>query len=131
MFFWCVFFFKQKTAYEMRISDWSSDVCSSDLHTANAQPRKTRGGRNKDKAASGTAGKHADDAERGNRPAKERAAPQGKPKQPATVESVDTHAAPAKPETGRHNETKVAALAGIAQTNTPPPVSSKTTTPTP
>src|SRR3546814_8327196 len=29
-----VFFFKQKTAYEMRISDWSSDVCSSDL-----QPR--------------------------------------------------------------------------------------------
>src|SRR3546814_4756052 len=32
-----VFFFKQKTAYEMRISDWSSDVCSSDLdHPANA-----------------------------------------------------------------------------------------------
>src|SRR3546814_6156678 len=28
-----VFFFKQKTAYEMRISDWSSDVCSSDLLT--------------------------------------------------------------------------------------------------
>src|SRR3546814_8038437 len=28
----CFFFFKQKTAYEMRISDWSSDVCSSDLH---------------------------------------------------------------------------------------------------
>src|SRR3546814_5576694 len=27
------FFFKQKTAYEMRISDWSSDVCSSDLAT--------------------------------------------------------------------------------------------------
>src|SRR3546814_11095382 len=27
------FFFKQKTAYEMRISDWSSDVCSSDLQT--------------------------------------------------------------------------------------------------
>src|SRR3546814_5024781 len=27
----CVFFFKQKTAYEVRISDWSSDVCSSDL----------------------------------------------------------------------------------------------------
>src|SRR3546814_7961137 len=27
------FFFKQKTAYEMRISDWSSDVCSSDLFT--------------------------------------------------------------------------------------------------
>src|SRR3546814_8669647 len=28
---WVFFFFKQKTAYEMRISDWSSDVCSSDL----------------------------------------------------------------------------------------------------
>src|SRR3546814_15442081 len=27
----CFFFFRQKTAYEMRISDWSSDVCSSDL----------------------------------------------------------------------------------------------------
>src|SRR3546814_5752943 len=27
-----IFFFKQKTAYEMRISDWSSDVCSSDLY---------------------------------------------------------------------------------------------------
>src|SRR3546814_13658214 len=31
-----VFFFKQKTAYEMRISDWSSDVCSSDLAFRNA-----------------------------------------------------------------------------------------------
>src|SRR3546814_6903106 len=31
MFVSYVFFFKQKTAYEMRISDWSSDVCSSDL----------------------------------------------------------------------------------------------------
>src|SRR3546814_3909262 len=30
----CFFFFKQKTAYEMRISDWSSDVCSSDLLAA-------------------------------------------------------------------------------------------------
>src|SRR3546814_7389257 len=30
MYVW-FFFFKQKTAYEMRISDWSSDVCSSDL----------------------------------------------------------------------------------------------------
>src|SRR3546814_17070688 len=29
--FYTFFFFKQKTAYEMRISDWSSDVCSSDL----------------------------------------------------------------------------------------------------
>src|SRR3546814_5980072 len=29
--YYLFFFFKQKTAYEMRISDWSSDVCSSDL----------------------------------------------------------------------------------------------------
>src|SRR3546814_11847875 len=32
----CIFFFKQKTAYEMRISDWSSDVCSSDLKAGKA-----------------------------------------------------------------------------------------------
>src|SRR3546814_3455038 len=32
--FCCFFFFKQKTAYELRISDWSSDVCSSDLRAA-------------------------------------------------------------------------------------------------
>src|SRR3546814_10159120 len=30
----CFFFVKQKTAYEMRISDWSSDVCSSDLNSS-------------------------------------------------------------------------------------------------
>src|SRR3546814_6439211 len=33
-----VFFFKQKTAYEMRISDWSSDVCSSDLKFGTTGP---------------------------------------------------------------------------------------------
>src|SRR3546814_2330570 len=33
------FFFKQKTAYEMRISDWSSDVCSSDLDIPNRVAR--------------------------------------------------------------------------------------------
>src|SRR3546814_3293146 len=32
IYFFIFFFFKQKTAYEMRISDWSSDVCSSDLY---------------------------------------------------------------------------------------------------
>src|SRR3546814_3553561 len=34
-----IFFFKQKTAYEMRISDWSSDVCSSDLYVATLSKR--------------------------------------------------------------------------------------------
>src|SRR3546814_5136310 len=40
----CFFFFKQKTAYEMRISDWSSDVCSSDLPIRFNEPssRKNR-----------------------------------------------------------------------------------------
>src|SRR3546814_2570945 len=33
-------FFKQKTAYEMRISDWSSDVCSSDLSALTAQSQR-------------------------------------------------------------------------------------------
>src|SRR3546814_9375267 len=37
-----VFFFKQKTAYEMRISDWSSDVCSSDLGARFEQPLSVR-----------------------------------------------------------------------------------------
>src|SRR3546814_14162599 len=32
------FFVKQKTAYEMRISDWSSDVCSSDLRSGRSRP---------------------------------------------------------------------------------------------
>src|SRR3546814_3235136 len=36
------FFFKQKTAYEMRISDWSSDVCSSDLAKQEAQDIEAR-----------------------------------------------------------------------------------------
>src|SRR3546814_2938547 len=47
-----VFFFKQKTAYEMRISDWSSDVCSSDLMGAAQQAgdiaRRHQQGRNDD-----------------------------------------------------------------------------------
>src|SRR3546814_5590025 len=37
------FFFKQKTAYEMRISDWSSDVCSSDLRGVQRQCRGREG----------------------------------------------------------------------------------------
>src|SRR3546814_10141858 len=41
MFVVMLFFFKQKTAYELRISDWSSDVCSSDLR-ARAERRFER-----------------------------------------------------------------------------------------
>src|SRR3546814_9583227 len=46
----CVFFFKQKTAYDMRISDWSSDVCSSDLRWRGAD----RGGQRHQSAAGAT-----------------------------------------------------------------------------
>src|SRR3546814_13602130 len=41
------FFFKQKTAYEMRISDWSSDVCSSDLHVRCHSRHPDRRGRHR------------------------------------------------------------------------------------
>src|SRR3546814_10118100 len=40
------FFFKQKTAYEMRISDWSSDVCSSDLHGRHVGNQHSKRGSN-------------------------------------------------------------------------------------
>src|SRR3546814_9838793 len=43
MVFGIFFFFKQKTAYEMRISDWSSDVCSSDLGIERVSVDRTRG----------------------------------------------------------------------------------------
>src|SRR3546814_13832959 len=43
MSFHMLFFFKQKTAYELRISDWSSDVCSSDLAVAGCLCGKQRG----------------------------------------------------------------------------------------
>src|SRR3546814_2186561 len=46
MDFIVLFFFKQKTAYEMRISDWSSDVCSSDLDRAVFRSRYHRPCRN-------------------------------------------------------------------------------------
>src|SRR3546814_7639041 len=43
----CFFFFKQKTAYEMRISDWSSDVCSSDLAARGAASLPAQGARDR------------------------------------------------------------------------------------
>src|SRR3546814_6217254 len=52
-----VFFFKQKTAYEMRISDWSSDVCSSDL---GAGTRNVGGGSDGDGLPHIQAGKRLD-----------------------------------------------------------------------
>src|SRR3546814_16849423 len=53
------FFFKQKTAYEMRISDWSSDVCSSDLPPGWTAPdrarHKTNGGKQRPRRGNGAA----------------------------------------------------------------------------
>src|SRR3546814_8622674 len=52
MSFVFVFCFKQKTAYELRISDWSSDVCSSDLEHR-IDNRRSLGGRIMDHVAGG------------------------------------------------------------------------------
>src|SRR3546814_3583107 len=52
----CFFFFKQKTAYEMRISDWSSDVCSSDLTVGRCEADHL------DIVLPAAAGRQADDA---------------------------------------------------------------------
>src|SRR3546814_18721705 len=54
------FFFKQKTAYEMRISDWSSDVCSSDLAIGIDRARRAA-------AAGGDAGRRPDRHHRNGR----------------------------------------------------------------
>src|SRR3546814_5617013 len=53
-----LFFFKQKTAYEMRISDWSSDVCSSDLR-GRSRPRDAGMGRTRAVPDHGTDGRSA------------------------------------------------------------------------
>src|SRR3546814_3616865 len=60
------FFFKQKTAYEMRISDWSSDVCSSDLRGVGGRPLQYRAGRNRPfSGAAGVGGNHSISPDRG------------------------------------------------------------------
>src|SRR3546814_14868366 len=50
----CSFFFKQKTAYELRISYWSSDVCSSDLVVASPAPSSSSSLSRNQSAAAGT-----------------------------------------------------------------------------
>src|SRR3546814_6527370 len=56
------FFSKQKTAYEMRISDWSSDVCSSDLSPGSSRRLPTRRGRQPQRIADDDqrTGRHGD-----------------------------------------------------------------------
>src|SRR3546814_8914874 len=63
------FFFKQKTAYEMRISDWSSDVCSSDLPfkgDVETAERDTVAGSGRDQRLSGVCriGRHTQNGDR-------------------------------------------------------------------
>src|SRR3546814_20911065 len=62
------FFFKQKTAYEMRISDWSSDVCSSDLRRHFAAPDDGKGDGAAQAAGGdqGRLGRRADREDQGN-----------------------------------------------------------------
>src|SRR3546814_4060180 len=62
LYFCVIFVFKQKTAYELRISDWSSDVCSSDL-TRRPDDDRGQGGRIPDPAigAKGARGGHPPD----------------------------------------------------------------------
>src|SRR3546814_9275945 len=57
-----VSFFKQKTAYEMRISDWSSDVCSSDLR---CRPRVRSGHQHRDRCRCNTVAAADDDRDAG------------------------------------------------------------------
>src|SRR3546814_4583209 len=59
-----IFFFKQKTAYEMRISDWSSDVCSSDLIRASVEdsPAMTLNLPGRDRRQSAMSGSETRDA---------------------------------------------------------------------
>src|SRR3546814_5259866 len=59
------FFFKQKTAYEMRISDWSSDVCSSDLDQRGSNPSELRERGACDAVAIGLQGRKAGKEQRG------------------------------------------------------------------
>src|SRR3546814_10169005 len=60
MFLWCVLFlFKKKTAYEMRISDWSADVCSSDLER---RPERNREPRDRDPEPAERGVPHAGDS---------------------------------------------------------------------
>src|SRR3546814_13031091 len=98
------FFFKQKTAYEMRISDWSSDVCSSDLQingqeNSGQQPEEHKARRRVVSPSSGC--DHPKDAYAAPKHRRER--------RERTVEAVDRRD---EPEQHRHRE-----LAAVRQTN--------------
>src|SRR3546814_19462860 len=58
----CFFFFKLKTAYELRISDWSSDVCSSDLSAEAMRRASARARRREQTVTSGAAARQSETA---------------------------------------------------------------------
>src|SRR3546814_2429480 len=78
------FFFKQKTAYEMRISDWSSDVCSSDLTCPLPVVAQQQQQRERDEEREGGV-QHADPARR-DRQAVERDQRRRRRRQPPVAE---------------------------------------------
>src|SRR3546814_14786222 len=90
------FFFKQKTAYEMRISDWSSDVCSSDLHADQGGGPVEEGARGDplhDDGEEEPAAHPADDHHRHQQDAHGGGGPQARGHQPADrVDGHDLHA---------------------------------------
>src|SRR3546814_8839084 len=104
MYVLCMFFFfKQKTAYEMRISDWSSDVCSSDLARHGcagtvATPRRPGPGPGSPAA---TIPRHFSQPRRALAPAPARDSAGRKPAQrPATMTSTAELSSPASAGTG-------------------------------
>src|SRR3546814_7828955 len=62
------FFFKQKTAYEMRISDWSSDVCSSDLEQADLRRQRKHADEQRPPGREGDGDDKIGDRRRGHHP---------------------------------------------------------------
>src|SRR3546814_16173204 len=115
-----VFFFKQKTAYEMRISDWSSDVCSSDLTGAgNGKPATKRDGPKKSTGKKATGKKlpgWMPDAAAGGKPSRHDKQAAAKPAagKPKAGGQGGIHAPHAAREAGRY-ENPIASREAILQ----------------
>src|SRR3546814_12065832 len=103
-----MFFFKQKTAYEMRISDWSSDVCSSDLQV---------GGGHQDECSHG---EHAEPKLRGCLPTGERCkrCAEDRPHRAQRPFGAGVAGLAGRPQPVAHPGLP---LAGIPRTGAPPP----------
>src|SRR3546814_16722552 len=121
MLLFLFFFFKQKTAYEMRISDWSSDVCSSDLADAAgaaALHRAPLGGRQRSPPSRRLG---ADLLERGGL--------RGRPSSRPVGHAQPSPAPGAGPRWSRRAHPRRGGLSGDARAPPPPPVADCTTGP--